>query len=163
MEDTGSNGEIYIRKYNEETDYEELFHIENSRPNEAYSASVFLRQAAVLHPSTFLVARTNKRIAGYTIGAFVHEQPGTAWIIRLGVLPEFRHQGIGEKLVGALLSCLVSKGAFEILLSVSPDNLPARRIYRQYGFHTVERRNNYFGEGEDRLIKLYLRKPDEEL
>jgi ribosomal-protein-alanine N-acetyltransferase len=153
MDYTGSSDEISVRIYNEDTDYEEVFGIENSRLNEAYSASVFLRQAAVLHPSTFIVVEMNNRITGYAIGAFVHDKPGSAWVIRMVVHPGFRQKGVGKKLFGTLLSCLAAKGAFEILLSVSPDNLPARRIYRHYGFQTVNEIKDYFGEGEDRLIK----------
>lgn len=153
MDDSGSTDKITVRIYNEGTDYGDVFSIENSRLDEAYSASVFLRQAAVLHPSTFLVAKLNNRIAGYSIGAFVRDRPGTAWIIRMVVHPEFRQKGVGKKLFGSLLSCLAAKGAIEILLSVSPDNLPARRIYRQHGFQAVKEIKEYFGKGEDRLIK----------
>lgn len=160
MNDTGICDEISIRRYNEKTDYEEVFNIENSRLKEDYSVSVFLRQAAILHPSTFLVAEMDKRITGYTIGAFVHENSGAAWIIRLAVLPEFRRKGIGKKLFGALISRLVYNGAKEIMLTVSPDNMPARLIYQEYGFHTVREIRDYFGKGEDRLIKRYLANTD---
>jgi len=158
MDNTGSMDDIFIREYNEKSDYEGVFLIENSGRDESYSASVFLRQAAVLHPSTFLVTEKNNIMAGYTIGAFVHEKPGIAWIIRLGIHPRFRNQGIGKKLFGTLMGSLIGNGATEILLSVSPDNLPARRIYQQHGFQIIGEKKDYFGEGEDRLIEQCLKK-----
>jgi len=51
-----------------------------------------------------------------------------------GVLPGWRRQGVGKRLVGDVLQRLEGAGAVEMSLEVSADNTEARRLYRRLGF-----------------------------
>ena len=54
----------------------------------------------------------------------------------IAVLPGFRGCGVGSKLIAHLLNAVKSKFN-AVSLSVSKDN-PAARLYRRFGFETVE-------------------------
>jgi len=58
--------------------------------------------------------------------------PEVGW----AVLPKFRNQGIGTRLIETLLDAIAEKGFHQVSLSVLKTN-PAARLYRRIGFHTV--------------------------
>lgn len=68
---------------------------------------------------------------GWGIAAF---GDGRACLYDIAVAAERRGQGMGRRLVGALLSWAASQGAGEALLQVLDANQPARRLYRALGF-----------------------------
>jgi ribosomal protein S18 acetylase RimI-like enzyme len=48
-----------------------------------------------------------------------------------------RAQGYGTQAMGSLMEWLGARGATQVGLEVEPDNLPAVRLYRRFGFRTV--------------------------
>jgi len=58
--------------------------------------------------------------------------PEVGWAI----LPEYRNQGIGTKLIEALLDAIAKQGFDQVSLSVLKSN-PAARLYRRIGFKSV--------------------------
>jgi hypothetical protein len=65
----------------------------------------------------------------------------------------WRRQGIGERLILALLDLARTRGAHEATLEVRPSNIPARRLYEKYGFKVVGVRPRYYSDdNEDALI-----------
>ncbi|MCC7565822.1 MAG: GNAT family N-acetyltransferase [Methanomicrobiaceae archaeon] len=140
-----------IRQY-AERDFAALCDFERALSPRECKPAVFIRQSGVLFPDTFFVAEKNGAIVGYSIGAFVQRAPARAWIIRLGVREAERRQGVGEYLLKTVIAALCTAGAREVLLSVSPDNRPARNLYEKHGFVAIGRHDAYFEEGEDRLI-----------
>jgi ribosomal protein S18 acetylase RimI-like enzyme len=52
----------------------------------------------------------------------------------LAVMPEFRGQGAGGKLIEAVKSIAIEEGCCKVTLEVYTDNESARRLYRRYGF-----------------------------
>ena len=57
--------------------------------------------------------------------------------IGMAILPEYRHQGLGRKLLAELCREARSLGYAAISLSVDPHNLPALRLYESDGFVKV--------------------------
>ncbi len=74
------------------------------------------------------------------------------WMVVLAVAPTARSRGIGRRLTTWLLDALVSVGARECRLTVSPTNTAALSLYRRAGFHHIGREADYYGPGEDRLV-----------
>ncbi|KUG09243.1 hypothetical protein ASZ90_016616 [hydrocarbon metagenome] len=68
--------------------------------------------------------------------------------------PQYRQRRVGSALLQALVAALRGKGVDTIRLSVSPENAPARALYRNYGFTVIATEPGYFGEGQDRLIMI---------
>jgi ribosomal-protein-alanine N-acetyltransferase len=98
----------------------------------------------------YLVARIDDRVVGYGgMWVIVDE----AHITTFAVDPDWRRQGIGERLLLALLDLAGGRNAREATLEVRLSNLPARRLYEKYGFRPVGLRPRYYSDdNEDALI-----------
>jgi hypothetical protein len=76
-----------------------------------------------------------------------------AHITTFAVRKTWRRQGVGERLLIALLALAEARGAREATLEVRPSNHPARRLYEKYGFAPVGVRPRYYSDdNEDALI-----------
>lgn len=69
----------------------------------------------------------------------------------LVIKPEFQKQGMARKAIELLFKEL--KDYKELSLCVHPDN-HARKLYESFGFKVESRKENYFGDGEPRLIMI---------
>ena len=63
----------------------------------------------------------------------------TAHITQLCVRPGVRGRGLGKLLLSHCLAHLARKGTRGVSLTVTEDNLGARRLYAQHGFHVLQR------------------------
>ncbi len=140
-----------IRQYRD-SDYSMICSLEKANIPGECKPAVFIRQAGILFPETFLVADRDGEIIGYTIGARIQERNSQAWIIRLAVREENRRQGVGASLVANILTAFQDMEIHEVFLSVSPANAPGRSLYDRYGFTQVDYCGDYFGAGADRMI-----------
>jgi ribosomal protein S18 acetylase RimI-like enzyme len=52
----------------------------------------------------------------------------------MGLLPAFRHQGIGKRLLQAVMDEAIKKGGTRLELRVYEENLNAKRLYESLGF-----------------------------
>lgn len=50
------------------------------------------------------------------------------------MLPAYRGQGIGSRLLDELISQLAAAGVHDLVLGVLPGNTAAIRLYQRYGF-----------------------------
>ncbi|NEP14389.1 MAG: ribosomal protein S18-alanine N-acetyltransferase [Symploca sp. SIO2C1] len=76
-----------------------------------------------------------------------------AHITILAVHPDWRHQGLGQLLLYALLRNATKCQLERATLEVKPSNQAALSIYRKFGFIEAGRRRNYYQDtGEDALI-----------
>ncbi|MBP2655750.1 MAG: RimI3 [Firmicutes bacterium] len=76
-----------------------------------------------------------------------------AHVTNVAVLPEYRSQGLGHKLLEALVSYAREFRAVCMTLEVRESNLPARRLYQDLGFAVRGRRRQYYTDTqEDALI-----------
>jgi ribosomal-protein-alanine N-acetyltransferase len=98
----------------------------------------------------YIVARRGERIVGFAgIWMLVDE----AHITTFAVSSAWRRQGVGERLLLAVLDLSRTRGAHEATLEVRPSNIPARRLYEKYGFKLVGVRPHYYTDNnEDALI-----------
>ena len=61
-----------------------------------------------------------------------------------------KRRGIGTTLLRSLLEKADAAGAGTVLLEVSTDNAPARRLYERHGFRAGRVRRHYYpGSGKD--------------
>jgi len=98
----------------------------------------------VLH----IKATVEGQMVGF-VAADLRRSENVAWIATIGVLPEFRRQGIG----GALLVAVEERiGLSSIRLSVRISNVPALTLYNRLGYHRYGSWPNYYADGEDALV-----------
>lgn len=74
-----------------------------------------------------------------------------AYISGLAIKPEFQKQGLARQAMEILFEEL--KGFEKLSLAVHPDN-HAVKLYESFGFVVESRKENYFGDGEPRLIMI---------
>ena len=67
--------------------------------------------------------------------------------------PEQRRQGLGRRVLGALLSHAAAEGAQHATLEVAAGNQAAQALYAAAGFRTAGVRRGYYRSGEDALIQ----------
>jgi len=94
-----------------------------------------------------------KAVADGQMVGFIAGDPrrdeGMAWIATLGVLPEYRRQGIARTL---LLECEKRLNASRLRLCVRLDNAGAIRLYEQEGYQNVGTWTKYYNDGGDALV-----------
>ena len=100
--------------------------------------------------SCWLVAVEGEQVAGY-IGS--QTVMGESDMMNVAVAPDYRRQGVGEKLILTLVDILKARGSHWLMLEVRQSNAPARALYEKLGFAEVGRRKNYYrNPKEDALI-----------
>lgn len=100
--------------------------------------------------SLWLVAMDGKTVAGYVGSQAVL---GEADMMNIAVRPDYRRQGIAEKLVLELMERLHQAGNYSLTLEVRASNMPAQVLYEKLGFRMVGRRPKYYAKPkEDALI-----------
>ncbi len=70
-----------------------------------------------------------------------------AEILTVGVVPSARRQGLGRRLLSALVDEAVRRGAREAFLEVRVDNEAARKLYANEGFAEVGRASGVLRRG----------------
>lgn len=102
--------------------------------------------------SLWLVALDGDRLAGYVGSQAVL---GEADMMNLAVDPAFRRQGVGRRLVQALIAALGERQVTSLTLEVRDSNSGAISLYEALGFQQVGlRKNYYFHPREDgRILK----------
>ncbi|WP_394156943.1 GNAT family N-acetyltransferase [Vibrio campbellii] len=114
----------------------------------------FFRQAFDCWPQGLLIAKEEDQITGYVLMATSDER-NTHWILSLAVDSQHRGKGIARLLVQAVLT-KASAGSV-VKLTVDPNNVPACKLYTSLGFKVLEREEDYFGDGEARLVMALAR------
>lgn len=109
----------------------------------------FFRQAFDCWPQGLLIAKEEDQIAGYVLMATSDEQ-NIHWILSLAVDSQHRGKGIARLLVEEALT-KASAGSV-VKLTVDPNNVPACKLYTSLGFKVLEKEEDYFGDGEARLV-----------
>ena len=98
----------------------------------------------------YLAAEKAGRLAGYGAVCVI---AGEGEIQRIAVLEEFRRQGLGRKLLDAMVAAARNRGARAMTLEVRESNDPAIKLYFSAGFRTEAQRKDYYrNPREDALI-----------
>ena len=97
------------------------------------------------------VVRLKAMSADQMIGFVAGDQKSgdLAWIATIGVLPEYRRQGVASAL---LLACETQLNVARIRLSVRLGNLGAVQLYENFGYRRVDIWPNYYQDGTDAIV-----------
>lgn len=103
------------------------------------------------------VAHNGGRVAGYA-GLYA-PAGGQADVLTIGVAQRRWGEGIGSRLLDALLAEAARRGCPEVFLEVRVDNERAQRLYRRRGFARIGLRRGYYQpSGTDAVVmRLKLR------
>jgi ribosomal protein S18 acetylase RimI-like enzyme len=86
------------------------------------------------------------------VGSVEYEikNPEHAYLSGLVINPKFQGQGIGREALRQILEKL--KSFKRIDLVTHPDNISALKLYKSFGFVIESKTENYFGDGEPRVM-----------
>jgi ribosomal-protein-alanine N-acetyltransferase len=96
------------------------------------------------------------RMIGFVAGDPRPSQ-GFSWIATIGVLPEYRRQGIGRDLLHA---CEAQLRTPRLRLSVRASNQAAITLYEQEGYRTTDIWKGYYDDGENAIVMEKPRQAD---
>ena len=119
-------------------------------PDTAWPAEQF--RAEISGPTrNFLIAESDGQIIGYA-SAFLPSAGGVADLMTIAVNPDFRRQGIAQRLIKELENWAADKGADSMMLEVDIENQIAITLYIKLGYEKLNIRKNYYGYGKDAQI-----------
>ncbi len=79
---------------------------------------------------------------------------GSAHLTTIGVAPEHRRRGLGQRLLSHIESALRERDLSTIMLEVRVGNDAAQELYRRNGYSVVQRVNKYYTNGEDCYLMM---------
>jgi [ribosomal protein S18]-alanine N-acetyltransferase len=124
--------------------------IERLSFNAPWPPYAFEQELANNRLAHYIVARSDERIVGF---AGIWMMADEAHVTTFGVHPDTRRQGIGMRMMLALLELSLELHAARMTLEVRVSNEAAQALYRRFGFVMVGRRKRYYtDDGEDALI-----------
>ncbi len=87
-----------------------------------------------------------------TVGTVSYEikEDGSVYLSGLAVDPEYQGQGIGRDAIEKVLSEV--SDAPKVWLVTHPENAKAVSLYESLGFKITDKKDNYFGDGEPRIV-----------
>lgn len=133
-------------------DVEDVARVERQCFTTHWPVSAFLNELSN-RAACYLVARAGDVVVGYAGMWLVMDE---AHITTLGVLPEWRRRGIGERLLAELLLEARGRGAVRATLEVRVSNHAAQRLYDKYGFKTVAIRKGYYTDTNEDAMVMWL-------
>lgn len=100
-----------------------------------------------------LALKKGESLVGFIYGTVLFED---AEIYKVAIKPEFRGQGLGQRLTEAAFAYFRQQNAERVFLEVRAGNLPAKGLYAKNGFTELRVRAKYYADGEDavEMIKI---------
>ncbi|MDR1447928.1 MAG: tRNA (adenosine(37)-N6)-threonylcarbamoyltransferase complex transferase subunit TsaD [Candidatus Ancillula sp.] len=102
----------------------------------------------------------NSKIVGMSITTFPKFNDLPADLDSVGVLPEYRNQKLGKKLLEKTLEVLKKSGLQRIQLEVRSSNFIAQELYKEFGFKQIRTRAKYYkmaeSGDEDAIVMEYV-------
>jgi ribosomal protein S18 acetylase RimI-like enzyme len=108
----------------------------------------------------FLIAEEDGAPAGYAMVLF-RKGSSVARLYSIAVDPDFRGQGVAERLLAEAAQRAAARGANRLRLEFRPTNQAAQRLYERAGFLLLERKPCYYDDGED-AIRMELNLPPQD-
>lgn len=94
----------------------------------------FMSVEEMNEPATTLFVARNEDGKAVGIGAMRRENVGIAEVKRMFTLPEVRGQGVGGKLLDAIIKLAQDEGVDKLVLETGNDHPEAWRLYESRGF-----------------------------
>jgi ribosomal-protein-alanine N-acetyltransferase len=126
---------------------------------EPWSERLFWSELGQLDARHYLVALARPEVAGPAVDdpcvvgyAGLCDYPDEAFVQTIAVAPAAQAQGLGARLLVALLDEAERRRQSTVSLEVRADNAPAQRLYARHGFVRTGVRRGYYAGGVDALV-----------
>ena len=105
------------------------------------------------NPNPFLKCieyRVHNEVIGYLKYQLIYDRMEVDDFL---VLPQYRNQGIGKRLMSYLVVIAINNRVVNITLEVRKSNSIARELYKKFGFREVALRHFYYGDEDGILME----------
>lgn len=127
-----------------------VIRIEQSVYPRPWSMGLFMSELSYRDGRAYVVALVGSTLIGYG-GVMLVADDGH--VTTLAVDPRWHRHGIGTRLLHALASAAIDRGAKNLTLEVRAGNRGAQELYRSFGFAPAGIRKGYYVEtNEDAII-----------
>ncbi|MBI3757291.1 MAG: ribosomal protein S18-alanine N-acetyltransferase [Deltaproteobacteria bacterium] len=130
-----------------EADLPVVLMIEGSSFSSPWTQAAFVHELQSPH-SCLTIAERAGAVLGYLCCWYVADE---VQILNVAVHPNYRRQGVAERLLRYALDIGQQNGAQSANLEVRRSNLPAIQLYKKFGFREAAVRRGYYADGEDAL------------
>jgi ribosomal-protein-alanine N-acetyltransferase len=121
--------------------------------DESWTVAMFWSELSEHDTRHYLVAQDGTEVVGY---AGLCAYPEESFVQTIAVRRDRQNEGIGARLLTALIDEARRRDEPMVGLEVRADNLVAQRMYRNFGFEQVGLRKGYYpaarGRREDALV-----------
>ncbi len=137
-------------------DCRQVAQIERICFSNAWSVSMF--ESLFLYPENhYFVAEQGQEIPLIVGFAGILTAIDTADVMNIGVLPEYRKQGIGALLLQNLEEKAKFYNCTQMMLEVRESNMPAVHLYQKHGYIQIAIRKNYYSNPTENGIVMQKR------
>ena len=119
---------------------------------EAYTRHTLEYLLSAANNLSYRAVAPNGTMLGFIIS--MHEADGTGHITTIGVAPEQRRRGIGEKLLEKCENAFHRREVRLMRLEVRTVNTAAQKLYIRAGYAVVQRLPRYYANGGDGLMMV---------
>ncbi len=127
----------------EEKDLEPIVEIEKESFDHPYSPYIFEK---FLGSDIFLLAEVDEKVVGYIMGDIRGEY---GLLVSIAVLPDFRREGIGTRLIDELIERM---DVPSLRLTLRPHNRGAFDFYKNMGFRYVGVIKDYYKNDDNAIV-----------
>jgi ribosomal-protein-alanine N-acetyltransferase len=94
------------------------------------------------------------RLLGYALGWWIVDE---LQLLAIATWPDARRQGVGRRLLEAVVGAARAAGAARLTLEVARGNAPALSLYQSAGFECFHVRRGYYRHSGEDALELELR------
>lgn len=132
------------------SDIDDILEIEHLSFAVPWTRESFQNEITINPFANYIVLEKDEKIVGYCGVWVAHEH---ANITNIAILPDYRGQKLGEKLLRYIVNMAKEQHADTISLEVRQSNIVAKNLYTKLGFKPGGVRKNYYTDnGEDALV-----------
>lgn len=144
---------VALERASETRDYEKALDIQRASASRTYAAYVKEDDLRYLfRKGTISLIKVGEEVVGLVAFLPDKEHRNLVELTNLAILPSYKRNGFGSEAWGLQLEELASQGFEYAWGVVHPDNKNSRDILKKSGFEYAGRADNYYGDGEPRLI-----------
>jgi len=134
-------------------DLDRVVAIERIAFTDPWPTSAFVELLAQAHVRALAVDGPGGALAGYALASVVADE---GEILNLAVEPGLRRQGLGQRLLDALLAMFRNEGVATVHLEVRESNAAAMHLYERAGFRPVSVRRAYYRKPTENAVTMAL-------
>lgn len=119
-----------------------------------WSASLFLAELSQRGSRTYIVARRDGEVVGYSGMMFTGRE---AHVTNIAVDPDWHGHKIGTRLLLTIVTEAIAKGSETLSLEVRVSNTVAQSLYEKFGFSPAGIRRGYYVETREDALVMVVR------